>query len=64
MIQRQARRRSLLSLKPMLCCPLVVISLITVYIHLSGFIRVRNSDPVRSVWDVIVWLILVNVLNA
>lgn len=49
--------------KQMLCCPLVVINVITVQTHLSGLICVRNSDPVGGVWNVIVWLILVDVLN-
>lgn len=52
-----------MSLKPILCCPLVVISVKTVQTHLSGFICVRNSYPVGSVWNVIVRLILVDVLN-
>lgn len=47
----------------MLCCPPVVRNVITVQTHLSGLICVRNSDPVRGVWNVIVWLILVDVLN-
>ncbi len=50
-------------LKPILCCPLVVRSVITVKTHLSGLVRVRNSDPVGSIWNVIVRLILVDVLN-
>ena len=47
----------------MLCCPLVDIHVITTQTHLSGFVCVRDSDPVGGVWNVVVWLVLVNVLN-
>lgn len=50
-------------LQPMLGCPLVVINVITAQTHLPGLICVRNSDSVGRVWNVIVWLILVDVLN-
>lgn len=31
--------------------------------YLSGFVSVRNSDAIRSIWDVVVWLIFVDVLQ-
>lgn len=39
-------------------------SKITVHcIHLPCFTRIRNGDSIRGIWNVIIWLVLMNVLK-